>query len=130
MHVVDEAVLAVASYMNPNPLSVFYPKRRAEMEMTRSRPQVMLARPRAHDGRQDRRCITSVRTSMQVPFRRSPPLLLRRSTLEGLMFALQLVVVPPVCHLPRNEHNPCNGRDSEHDVDYGRNRLAIYVRNN
>jgi uncharacterized protein YfaS (alpha-2-macroglobulin family) len=43
--VVDEAVLAVAAYTNPDPLSVFYPKRGTGVEMTRSRPRVMLSRP-------------------------------------------------------------------------------------
>lgn len=43
--VVDEAVLAVAAYTNPDPLSVFYPKRAAGVEMTRSRPRILLARP-------------------------------------------------------------------------------------
>lgn len=43
--VVDEAVLAVAAYTNPDPMSVFYPQRAAGVEMTRSRPRVMLARP-------------------------------------------------------------------------------------
>ena len=43
--VVDEAVLAVAAYKNPDPLGVFYPKRSAGVETTRSRPHVLLARP-------------------------------------------------------------------------------------
>ncbi|MBX9641405.1 MAG: hypothetical protein K2X97_17230, partial [Mycobacteriaceae bacterium] len=43
--VVDEAVLAVAAYENPEPLGVFYPKRGAGVETTRSRPRVLLARP-------------------------------------------------------------------------------------
>ena len=43
--VVDEAVLAVAAYKNPDPLGVFYPKRSAGVATTRSRPHVLLARP-------------------------------------------------------------------------------------
>ena len=43
--VVDEAVLAVAAYKNPDPFGVFYPKRSAGVETTRSRPHVLLARP-------------------------------------------------------------------------------------
>ena len=43
--VVDEAVLAVAAYTNPDPLGVFYADRGAGVEMTRSRPRVLLARP-------------------------------------------------------------------------------------
>ena len=43
--VVDEAVLAVAAYKNPDPLGVFYPKRSAGVATTRSRPDVLLARP-------------------------------------------------------------------------------------
>ena len=43
--VVDEAVLAVAAYANPDPLSVFYPQRDAGVQTTRSRPRVLLARP-------------------------------------------------------------------------------------
>ena len=43
--VVDEAVLAVAAYKNPDPFGVFYPKRSAGVETTRSRPYVLLARP-------------------------------------------------------------------------------------
>ena len=43
--VVDEAVLAVAAYKNPDPLGVFYPKRSAGVETARSRPRVLLARP-------------------------------------------------------------------------------------
>ncbi|WP_353612149.1 alpha-2-macroglobulin family protein [Mycobacterium sp. IS-1496] len=43
--VVDESVLAVAGYTNPNPLGVFYPGRDAGVETTRSRPRVLLARP-------------------------------------------------------------------------------------
>lgn len=45
--VVDEAVLAVAAYTNPDPLGVFYPDRGAGVETTRSRPRVLLARPDA-----------------------------------------------------------------------------------
>ncbi len=43
--VVDEAVLAVAAYENPDPFAVFYPKRGAGVNLTRSRPRVLLARP-------------------------------------------------------------------------------------
>ena len=43
--VVDESVLAVASYANPDPLGVFYPERSAGAETARSRPLVLLARP-------------------------------------------------------------------------------------
>lgn len=45
--VVDEAVLAVAAYTNPDPLGVFYPERGSGVETTRSRPRVLLARPDA-----------------------------------------------------------------------------------
>ncbi|OBB61228.1 hypothetical protein A6B34_02405 [Mycolicibacterium monacense] len=45
--VVDEAVLSVAAYTNPDPLGVFYPERDAGVETTRSRPRVLLARPDA-----------------------------------------------------------------------------------
>lgn len=45
--VVDEAVLAVAAYTNPDPLGVSYPQRGAGVETTRSRPRVLLARPDA-----------------------------------------------------------------------------------
>lgn len=45
--VVDEAVLAVADYVTPDPLGVFYPPRGAGVETTRSRPLVLLARPDA-----------------------------------------------------------------------------------
>ena len=44
---VDESVLAVAGYANPDPLGVFYPPRDAGVETTRSRPLVLLARPAA-----------------------------------------------------------------------------------
>ena len=45
--VVDEAVLAVAGYTNPEPLGVFYTKRGAGVGTSRSRPRVLLARPDA-----------------------------------------------------------------------------------
>lgn len=45
--VVDEAVLAVAAYTNPDPLGVFYPKRSPGVETRRSRPRLLLARPDA-----------------------------------------------------------------------------------